>query len=65
MSVLRLRTYTGTVLLKFRIKVQGYEPYEGLFISSAAAQADAEQRFPDSPPASVLCLSRIQQRGAH
>lgn len=61
MNVLRLPTCLGAAVLKFRIKVPGHGSYEGLFVSSAAAQADAARRFPDAPPASVLCLSRIQQ----
>lgn len=51
-------------MLKYLIKVPGHRPYEGLFASTAAAQADAEQRFPDAPPACVLCLSRIERRRA-
>lgn len=48
-------------MLKFLIKVPGQRPYDGLFTSNAAARQDAEARFPDAPPASVLCLSRLPQ----
>lgn len=64
MNALQLPASSGKVVLKFRIKVPGRALYEGLFVSSAAARADADQRFPDAPPASVLCLSRIENRRA-
>jgi hypothetical protein len=48
-------------MLKFLIKVQGQKPFRGIFASSRAAQAMAEQRFPHAPPACVLCLSRMEQ----
>lgn len=50
-------------MLKFLVKVPGYAPYHGLYASSSAARADADRRYPHAPPASVLCLSRLQQRG--
>lgn len=46
-------------MLTFRIKVQGQEPYEGIFASAAEAQTSAQALFPDAPPACVLCLSRM------
>lgn len=51
-------------MLTFRIKVRGVDAYDGIFHSQADARADAEQRWPDAPPACVLCLSRLAERRA-
>lgn len=48
-------------LHEFRIKAPGYSPFEGLFPNAQAAQLEAEQRFPDAYPASVVCTSRQRQ----
>ncbi len=48
-------------MLKFLIKVPGHAPYHGLYASSHAARAAADLQYPDAPPASVLCLSRLPQ----
>lgn len=45
----------------FRITAPGHEPYEGLFASAAQAQDNAGQLYPDTHPASVVCVSRMRQ----
>ncbi|GKS96924.1 hypothetical protein [Acidovorax sp. SUPP2825] len=44
----------GDALLMFHIKPPGHAPYTGNFPGNRDAIADAEQRFPDAPPASVI-----------
>lgn len=44
-------------MLTFLIKVPGQVPYHGLFSSNLAARQDAEARFPDSPPATVMNIT--------
>ena len=48
-------------LLEFRIKVPGHNPFHGLFPNAQAARLQAEQIYPDSYPASVVCTSRQRQ----
>ena len=48
-------------LHEFRIKVPGHSPFAGLFPNARAAQLEAEQLFPEAPPASVVCTSRKRQ----
>lgn len=43
-------------MLTFLIKPPGHQPYQGIFASNEAAAHDAQQRFPDAPPASVINL---------
>lgn len=47
-------------MLKLHIKVPGQAPYDGIFPSHQAAQADAEVHFPDAPPASIINLDRLK-----
>lgn len=48
-------------LHEFRIKVPGHNPFHGLFPNAGAARLQAEQIYPDSYPASVVCTSRQRQ----
>jgi len=48
-------------LYEFRIKVPGHNPFHGLFPNAGAARLQAEQIYPDSHPASVVCTSRQRQ----
>jgi hypothetical protein len=45
-------------LHEFRIKVPGHSPFHGLFPNAQAARLQAEQIYPNSHPASVVCTSR-------
>lgn len=49
---------------EFRIKVPGHIPFHGLFPNATAARLQAEQIYPDSHPASVVCTSRIRRQEA-
>lgn len=48
-------------LHEFRITVPGHCPFHGLFPNANAARLQAEQIYPDSHPASVVCTSRQRQ----
>jgi hypothetical protein len=50
-------------LHEFRITVPGHKPLHGLFHNAQAARLQAEQLYPESHPASVVCTSR-QRREA-
>lgn len=54
-------TVAAAPMRTFRISVPGHRPFPGLFHSTAAARLQAEQIYPDAPPASVVCTSRKRQ----
>lgn len=45
-------------LHEFRITVPGHDPFHGLFPNANAARLQAEQIYPGTHPASVVCTSR-------
>ena len=50
----------------FIIRVPGHAAYSGVFTSTQQAQRDAEQKFPNAAPATVINLTRLaaQRRAA-
>lgn len=54
----RFWVHQQPTLLEFRITVPGHNPFHGLFPNAQAARLQAEQIYPDSHPASVVCTSR-------
>lgn len=59
----RFWVHQSPALMEFRITVPGHSPFHGLFPNAKAACLRAEQIYPDSHPASVVCTSR-QRREA-